>query len=167
MPLKGQPVKALIFIVGPTAIGKTRLSVKLAKKIGGEIISADSMQAYKKIPLLSQSPGRSEKNGIRHHLVGFLEPSKEYSVAQFISKAQKSIPSIIKRGKTPITVGGSGLYIKGLIDGLFPSPKKDLKFRKKMELRWLKDGPRKLYKKLKAADPESAGQIHPNDKRRS
>lgn len=156
----------ILFIAGPTAIGKTRLAVRLARKLNGEIISADSMQAYKKMALLSQAPGLSERRGVTHHLVGFLEPSKEYSVAGFITRAKTIIASILKRGKVPIVAGGSGLYIKGLIDGLFPSPKRDLKFRKDMELFAMKRGAKRLHDKLLAIDPVAAARIHVNDRRR-
>ena len=156
----------IIFIVGPTAIGKTALAVKLAKKINGEIISADSMQIYKAMTILSQSPGPAEIREVRHHLVELLDSGKEYSVAVFIKSASRAIASIIKRGKAPIVAGGSGLYVKGLIDGLFPSPEADLKFRKSMGKFAAKHGSRKLHVRLAKIDPLSAEKIHPNDLRR-
>ncbi|MFA6142533.1 MAG: tRNA (adenosine(37)-N6)-dimethylallyltransferase MiaA [Candidatus Omnitrophota bacterium] len=156
----------IIFIVGPTAIGKTRLAVKLADKINGEIISADSMQVYKGMKILSQAPSFAERKGARHHLVGLLDPRKEYSVADFRIMATDIISSIIRRKKAVIIVGGSGLYVKALIDGLFPTPKADLKFRKKMEAFASKNGLKKLYEKLLKTDQGSAKLIHPNDKRR-
>ncbi|MCX5686647.1 MAG: tRNA (adenosine(37)-N6)-dimethylallyltransferase MiaA [Candidatus Omnitrophica bacterium] len=156
----------IIFIVGPTAIGKTALAVKLAKKVNGEIISCDSMQVYKGMKILSQAPGLAEKRSARHHLVGSLDPEKEYNVADFRKKATKIIEAIIRRKKIPIVAGGSGLYVKGLVDGLFPSPKADLKFRKSMETIALKAGSGKLHEKLRKLDPESARLIHPNDRRR-
>src|SRR3989338_928557 len=105
----------VIFIVGPTAIGKTRLSIKLAGRIHGQIISADSMQIYKEMGILSQAPSRVEQRSVRHYLIGALSPGKEYSVADFRDKAARIIDSIIKRGIAPIVVGGSGLYIKALV----------------------------------------------------
>lgn len=156
----------IIFIVGPTAIGKTRLAVKLAKKINGEIISADSMQIYKGMKILSQAPTPIERKGARHHLVGLLDPKKEYSVADFRIMATDMIGAIIRRKKVPIVVGGSGLYIKALVDGLFPGPKADLKFRKRMEAFASRNGLKRLHEKLLKIDPESARLIHPNDKRR-
>lgn len=156
----------LLFIVGPTAIGKTRFSIKLARRIKGEIISADSMQAYKGMRILSQAPSIAEKKEAKHHLTEFLDPRKVYSVASFISRAAGTIDSIIKRKKIPIVVGGSGLYVKGLIDGLFPSQPADIKFRKVMEKLVLKYGSPKLHERLSKIDPASAEKIHPNDARR-
>lgn len=158
--------RLVIFIVGPTAIGKTRLSIKLAKTVNGEIISADSMQVYRGMRILSQAPDANEKKKAKHHFLGFLDPRNEYSVAFFRDKAVKVIASIIKRKKVPIVVGGSGLYIKALIDGLFPSPPADLKFRSSMTKFVLKHGSRGLYEKLLKIDPDSAAHIHPNDTRR-
>lgn len=159
-------LERIIFIVGPTAIGKTRIAVKLARALGSEIISADSMQVYKGMRILSQAPGRCEKGPVRHHLTEMLDPRKEYSVALFIKKAHLLIASIIKKGKVPIIVGGSGLYVKGLIDGLFPSPQADMEFRKKMARSAQKYGSKKLHVKLTKIDPGSAALIHPNDLRR-
>lgn len=162
---KCQGVKVL-FIVGPTAIGKTRIAVKIAKRINSEIISADSMQVYKNMPILSQAPTAQEKKGITHHLIGILSPEKEYSAAIFRKKATPIIDSAIKRRKIPIVAGGSGLYIKALIVGLFPSPEADLKFRLKMEKFASRYGKARLYQKLLKIDREAAASIHPNDMRR-
>ena len=156
----------IIFIVGPTAIGKTVLATRLAKSIDGEIISADSMQIYKAMRTLSQAPGPAERREVRHHLVELLAPGKEYSVAAFIRRASRAITAIIKREKIPIVVGGSGLYVKGLIDGLFPSPEADIKFRKEMAIFAAKNSSKKLHARLAKIDPVSASKIHPNDLRR-
>ncbi len=158
--------KSVIFIVGPTAIGKTAFSIKCAKRINGEIISCDSMQVYKGMEVLSQAPELSETKKIRHHLVKFLSPQKEFSVAAFIKKAAWLIDNITKRKKIPIIVGGSGLYVKGLIDGLFPSPKADISFRKTMYDYVARYGSARLHKKLVKIDPDAAILIHPNDARR-
>jgi tRNA dimethylallyltransferase len=156
----------VIFIVGPTAIGKTDFAVQLAKRINGEIISADSMQAYKAMRILSQAPSPAQKKKVKHHLVEFIDPKREYSVAVFIKEASRHIGSIIAHGKTPVVVGGSGLYVKGLIDGLFPSPEADLSFREKMKNFAARNSSRKLHARLARIDPESAKKIHPNDLRR-
>ena len=156
----------VIFIIGPTAIGKTGLAVKLAGKMRGEIISCDSMQIYKGLDMLSQAPSGIERKSVRHHLVGLIGPDKEYSAAIFITRAVPIIKSVIKRGKTPIVVGGSGLYAKALIDGLFPSPAADLGFRARLERSAARRGPAKLHERLVRIDPESASRIHPNDARR-
>ena len=158
--------KTVIFIVGPTAIGKTGLAVKLARRLGGEIISADSMQVYKGMRILSQYPTAAERRAARHHLVELLDPRKEYSVAAFIKKASSLIASITKRKNIPIVAGGSGLYVKGLVDGLFSSPAADLKFRKSMQKFAARHGSKSLHSRLLKIDPRSAGMIHPNDLRR-
>ena len=159
-------MRSVIFIVGPTAIGKTAFAIKLARHVRGEIVSADSMQIYKGMRRLSQAPGAAENRIARHHLAGSLDPKKEYSAAIFIKKASAIIESIIKRGNIPIVTGGSGLYVKSLIDGLFPSPNADLKFRRGMEKFAAKYGSRRLHSRLSKIDPVSAGAIHPNDIRR-
>jgi tRNA dimethylallyltransferase len=156
----------VIFIVGPTAIGKTRLSIKLAKCINGEIVSADSMQVYKGMAILNQAPTVAERSGVRHHLVSVLRPSMEYNVNAFRIKATEAIRSIARRGKMPIVVGGSGLYIRALADGLFPSPEADMDFRKKTEAFIKRHGSPAAHKKLGGIDPGSAANIHPNDARR-
>jgi len=164
MPGRLKPV--VIFIVGPTAIGKTRLSVKLAKCINGEIISADSMQVYKGMRILSQAPTFNERSLVRHHLVSSLDAFAEYNVSAFRKKATEAIRSIVRRGKVPIVVGGSGLYIRALVDGLFPSPEADMKFRESTEKFIKKYGSVRAHKKLAGIDPGSAANIHPNDARR-
>ena len=156
----------VIFIIGPTAIGKTRLSIKLARRINGEVISADSMQVYKGMTVLSQAPTVAQRRLIKHHMVGILSPTKEYNVASFRCRAKRIIKSIIRKGRTPIIVGGSGLYIKGLLDGLFSSPNADMKFRMKMERFVSRRSSVVLHGKLAEIDPQSAKAIHPNDKRR-
>lgn len=166
MPVKSQCKAVVVFIVGPTAIGKTRLSIKLAARVRGQIISADSMQVYKGMETLSQAPDRSEQRAIRHYLIGDLSPAKEYSVADFRNKAGRIVDYLIKNKTTPIVVGGSGLYVRALIDGLFPSPEADMRFRKKMQVFIARYGSKKLHEKLSKIDPVSAGRIHPNDVRR-
>lgn len=158
--------KMVIFLVGPTAVGKTSLSVRLAKRTGGEVISADSMQVYKGMGILSQAPSAKERCAARHHLIGFLPCQKEFSAAHFVKKAASAIGSAIRRGRIPIVAGGTGLYVKALIDGLFPSPEADIGFRKKMQAFAAKYGRARLHKKLAKIDPDAAGAIHPNDTRR-
>lgn len=158
--------KKVIFIVGSTAIGKTALAIKLADKIKGEIISADSMQAYRGMDVLSQKPTKIQRRRVPHHLVGFLNPRNEYSAAEFSKKAKKTIKTITKKGRIPIVVGGSGLYVRALIDGIFPSKGKSEKIRRKLETLAEKNGPQALHKKLKKIDSASARKIHPHDLKR-
>lgn len=163
MPIEKRTV---LFIVGPTGIGKTEFALKLARKIGAEIISCDSMQVYKGMNVLSQSPEPSETKNIRYHLVRFLSLTKEYSAGSFIRKAASLIDDIIERKNLPIIAGGTGLYVKSLIDGLFPTPKADPKFRKKLYEYASRYGNARLHKKLEKIDPVSARAIHPNNVRR-
>ncbi len=156
----------IIFIVGPTAIGKSALAAKLANRIRGEIISCDSMQVYKGTRILSQAPAMPLRKNIKHYLLEVLNPKEEYNVGIFRNETTRLIKSILRRGRIPIVVGGSGLYIKALIDGLFPSPQADLKFRNRMQTYILRHGSKKLYAKLANLDPETTGRIHPNDSRR-
>ncbi len=156
----------IVFIVGPTATGKTRLAIKLAKRLSGEIISCDSMQVYKGMAILSQAPSAQERKKIRHHLVGCRDPRMEYGAAVFIKNATPIIDSIVKRKKLPIVVGGSGLYMKALVDGLFPSPEADMKFRRAMQAFISRYGSKRLHARLARMDPETALAVHPNDARR-
>jgi len=154
------------FLIGPTASGKTKLSIKLAKKLNAEIISCDSMCVYKGMDILTSKPSLADRKKIKHHLIDIIPPAREFSVAEYCSMALQKIEEILKRKKTPLFVGGSGLYVKAVIDGLFPSAEKDLKFRKRQELLAKKYSKAYLYKKLKKIDPDRAGKIHPNDLRR-
>ena len=158
--------KMVLFIVGPTAIGKTRLAIKLAKRLHGEVVSCDSMQVYKGMTIISQAPSKRDMAGVKHHLVGIFNPGREYNVAVFRKQALPAIKSIIKRGKIPIVVGGSGLYMKALIDGLFFAPGADIKFREKMGRFVKRHGWKKLHERLFKIDPQSAATIHPKDTRR-
>jgi len=156
----------VIFLVGPTASGKTNLSIKLAQKLNAEIISCDSMCVYKGMDILTSKPSLSDRKKIRHHLIDICSPAKEFSAAEYRKMALGKIKEILGRKKIPLFVGGSGLYVKAVMDGLFPSAEKDLKFRKKQEALAKKYGKAYLYRKLKRIDPAAAAKIHPNDLRR-
>ena len=124
----------VIVICGPTASGKTALSIELAKKINGEIISADSMQIYKDMNIGTAKPDEEEKQGIKHYLMDYISPEQRYSVAQFKNDATKAIEEIISKGKMPIIVGGTGLYIDSLIYGIeYKEIEIDEEYRKKLE----------------------------------
>jgi len=156
----------MVFILGPTGVGKSEFAARLAKKIKGEIISCDSMQVYKGMKVLSQYPPPKLLAAVPHHLVGILKPSEEWSAADFVKAAKKTADDIILRGKIPVITGGTGLYARAFIEGLFPSPPKDEKFRKKIYKEAEKSGSAKIYDKLKKIDPVYAAKIHPNDVRR-
>lgn len=156
----------LVFLVGPTAIGKTGISIELAGLINGEIVSCDSMQVYKGMDTGTSKPSKDLLARIPHHMIDIIEPSDEFSVAQFRRMAVKAIEDIIARGKTPLAVGGSGLYVRVLIDGIFEAPSTDREYRARLEREADEFGAGILYKKLEAADKEAAYGIHPNDRRR-
>ena len=157
----------VVVICGPTASGKTALSIELAKKINGEIISGDSMQIYKDMDIGTAKPTKEEMQGIRHYLIDFVEPSKRYSVAEFKKDAENAIEEILKKGKVPIIVGGTGLYIDSLIYGIeYQDIKIDEKYRKELEKRAEVEGLQKLYEEAYNIDSRAAEKISKNDKKR-
>ena len=159
--------KKVIVICGPTASGKTALSIELAKKINGEIISSDSMQIYKDMDIGTAKPSREEMQGIPHHLIGFVEPSQRYSVAEFKKDAEKAIEEILEKGKTPIIVGGTGLYVDSLIYGIeYQDIKLDENYRQYLEERVQNEGLQKIYEEAKKIDPKAIEKISQNDKKR-
>ena len=157
----------VIVICGPTASGKTALSIELAKKINGEIVSCDSMQIYKDMDIGTAKPTIEEMKNIKHYLIGFVEPTQRYSVASFKEDAQNAIDEIIKKGKTPIVVGGTGLYVNSLIYNInYTDIKIDEEYRKELEERAEKEGLESLYEEAYKIDPEAMEKISKNDKKR-
>jgi tRNA dimethylallyltransferase len=144
----------IILISGPTASGKSNFAVKIAKKVDGEIINADSMQVYKKLKILTARPNRIEQKNIKHHLYGVVDLKKNFSTGQWLKEATKKIKEIKKRKKIPILVGGTGLYFQSLIDGLVKIPEIPIKFRNKIRLIQKKEGQKKFYKRLLKIDPK-------------
>ena len=130
----------IILIFGPTASGKSNFAVKIAKKINGEIINADSMQVYKKLKILTARPNQREKKYIKHHLYGIIELNKKFSTGRWLNLTIKIIKDIQRRKKIPILVGGTGLYFQSLINGLVKIPNIPLKFRNKVRLIQKKEG---------------------------
>ena len=157
----------IILIAGPTASGKTKFAVQLAKKINGEIINADSMQIYKEFKILTARPSIKDKKNVKHHLYGFLSVKKNFSTGQWLKLVKKKITEIRERKKTPILVGGTGLYFKSLTDGLVKIPHIPISFRKKIRLLQKKLGQKKFFTKLKKIDPIYVSQIKPTDIQRS
>ena len=152
--------KKVVFIVGPTASGKTALSIALAKKFGGEIISADSMQIYKGIHIASACPDREEMEGIPHHLLEFLELDEQFSVADYVKLAREKIEEISARGKLPIVVGGTGLYISALMDNTkFTEIETDQDLRKELEEEFDRLGGERMLELLGEFDSESAQRL--------
>ena len=158
--------KTVIVIAGPTASGKTSLSIGIAKKIGGEIVSADSMQIYKDMDIATAKPTEAEMQGIPHHLISIVESDESFSVAAYKEKAVEAIADIFCRGRIPVVVGGTGLYIDTLVNNttFFDFDKSDQ--REKLQMRLQNEGIEKLFDELKSVDPETAKRLHINDTKR-
>jgi len=157
----------IILIAGPTASGKSNFSIKLAKKIDGEIINADSMQVYKELTILTARPKSKECQNIQHYMYGFQSVKKKFSTGNWLKHAIKNIIKIKKRKKTPVLVGGTGLYFKALTNGLVKIPNIPIKFRNKIRSLHKKIGQRKFFNKLSNLDPLIINKINPTDVQRS
>lgn len=154
----------VITVAGPTASGKTGLGVRLAEHYGGEVVSADSMQIYKKMNIATAKPTKEEMRGVPHHLIDFVEPTEAYSVARYKADAVKAIKDISSRGKVPIIVGGTGLYIDSLLDNVeFFDIGADEEIRRRLFERAESEGAESLYSELMSVDPESAEKMHSNN----
>ena len=159
--MANQPI---IVVLGPTASGKTALAVELAKLYNGEVISADSMQIYKGMNILTAKPDISEMQGIKHHLIDFLEPDEDFSVADYVKLANKAVDDIRSRGKLPVLAGGTGLYINSLIDNIkFDETTGDKEYREKLLLLAKEKGNHYLWNKLFEVDKETALTVHENN----
>lgn len=157
----------VIVICGPTASGKTALSIELAKQVNGEIVSADSMQIYKDMNIGTAKPTTEEMKGIKHYLIDFVSPDERYSVADYKKDAKKAIKQIIDKGKVPIIVGGTGLYIDSLIYEIeYPNIEFEEKYRKKLEEEADNKGLERLYEKAKKIDEKAIEKISKNDRKR-
>jgi tRNA dimethylallyltransferase len=155
--------KKIIIIAGATASGKTELAVRVAKAVNGEIISADSMQVYKNMPIATAAPTEEEKSAVPHHLTEFLEPDESFSVAAWCTLARQKIDEILSRGRVPIIAGGTGLFIDSLADNIiFEDTEKDDALRQKLMQRDAAE----LYGELERLDPEAAANVHMNNKKR-
>ena len=154
----------VVAVGGPTASGKTALSVALAKAFDGEIINADSMQIYKNLDVGTAKPTTQEQQGIPHHLLGFLPPETPFSVADFTAAADPLVREISAHGKLPLVVGGTGLYITSLLNGVAFAPEKlDPTIRARLQAQAEAEGSAALYAQLQAVDPDYAAQVHPNN----
>lgn len=161
-------MKPIVYVIGgPTASGKSKLAVELAKKVNGEIISADSMQIYKEMNIGTAKVNKEEMQGVQHYLVDFVSPDERYSVSNFKKDAERAIEEILAKGKTPIVVGGTGLYIDSLIYGIeFQDEEVDLEYREKLNKIADEKGLESLYKKAQEIDPEAMKKISINDRKR-
>ncbi len=157
----------VIVICGPTASGKTAMSIELAKKINGEIVSCDSMQIYKEMDIGTAKPTREEMQGIKHYMIDIISPDQRYSVADYKRDAKTAIREILKKGKTPIVVGGTGLYVDSLIYEIeYQDIKFDEEYRKELEKQAREKRLNTLYEEAKKIDPEAILKISPNDQKR-
>lgn len=157
----------ILVIVGPTASGKTALSISCAEKFGGKIVSADSMQIYEGLDIATAKPTADEMHGIKHYMIGFLPADKTYSVADYVCDAGKYIKDIHVRGKLPIIVGGTGLYIDSLVNNIkFTQSPTDNELRVKLQTECEEKGSEAMLSKLRVIDPDYAASLHPNNVKR-
>lgn len=157
----------VIIILGPTASGKTKISIELAKRLNGEIVSADSMQIYKYMDIGTAKPTDEEKSGIVHYLIDEVNPDEEFSVARYKEMALGYIDKILKKDKVPVVVGGTGLYINSLIYNInFSETTVDWEYREELKKQAEENGNEYLHYKLREVDPEAAERIHSNDVKR-
>ena len=160
-------MQKVVVICGPTASGKTALSIELAKRINGEIVSADSMQIYDEMNIGTAKPDKEEMQGIKHYLIGNIKPTNRYSVSEFKKDAISAIKEIVSKEKMPIVVGGTGLYVNSLVYGIdYPEIQTNLEYRKKLEKIVEEKGLQYLFEKAVEIDKEAMKNISPNDKKR-
>lgn len=157
--------KGILVITGPTATGKTALGVRLARELGGEVISADAMQLYRGMVIGTAAPTPEEMEGVPHHLVGTVDPAENYSVGRYVEEASAIADDILRRGRLPILVGGTNLYIEALLRGT-DFAGSDPGVRKELDEAYDAEGGEAMLRMLAAVDPERAEKLHPNDKKR-
>ncbi len=158
---------SLVVIVGPTAVGKSDIGIQVAQNVGGEIISGDSVQVYRQLDIGSAKVISGQRQGVPHHMIDILDPAEEFSVAMFQARVRELVDEINNRGKIPILVGGTGLYIRSVLDPYeFPSVEEDRRIRAELHRLAVEEGPLALHQLLAEVDPESASRLHPNDIKR-
>ena len=160
--------KRIVVVAGPTATGKTRLGILLAQRFGGEIVSADSMQVYRRMDVGTAKATPAERAEAPHHMLDVAEPRENYSVSRYVEEAARCCEDILSRGKLPILVGGTGLYIDSLLSGRDFAGREEGKegLREALNERWEKEGGEALLEELRSFDPERAAKLHPSDRRR-
>ena len=161
------PSKKILVIVGPTASGKTRMAVELAKAHNGEVVSADSMQIYRRMDIGTAKPTAEEMDGVPHHMIDVADPEEDFSVARYVEMASACVDDIFSRGKLPIVAGGTGLYVDSLLAGrTFAAFSPDSSLRKELEAELAERGGEAMLSELSRVDPEAAARLHPNDHKR-
>lgn len=163
MPHSAAKIK-LVIILGPTASGKSDLALRLAQECGGEIVNADSMQLYQGMDIGTAKPSQEVRRMVPHHLLDIVDPAVNFTASDFRAKAARAIADIHARGKRVFVVGGTGLYIKALLQGLVDSPRGDETIRRELEAFAEKEGNDSLHRELSLADPVTAERLHPNDR---
>jgi tRNA dimethylallyltransferase len=158
--------KRIVFLLGPTGIGKSAVAISLAKKIKAEIISCDSMQVYRKMEIITSQVTAGQRKRVKHHLLGVIVPGQEYNAAKYRKAALAICDKLFSQGKIPLFVGGTGLYYSVIIDGLFPAVGQDRSIRVKLEKQLKLKGNKYIYRRLSKLDPAAAEKIHPHDARR-
>lgn len=156
--------KTLVLIVGPTGVGKSAAGLALARRVGGEIVNADSMQVYRGFDIGTDKPPAEDRRAVVHHLIDIADPSSQFTAADFAALAFEAATDILGRGGVPIVLGGTGLYVKALLDGLFPGPGRDDGVRRELEREARERGLETLWRRLETADPAYAKKITPRDK---
>lgn len=156
----------IIVLTGPTASGKSAFALELAGRIDAEIVSADSMQVYRRLDIGTAKPTRAERSRVRHHLIDVAEPDEVYHAGRFVEEADRSASEIRSRGKAVLVVGGTALYLKALLQGLATCPERDPGIRAELEARWEAGDAERLHDELRAADPATAARLHRNDRSR-
>ncbi|MBI3933731.1 MAG: tRNA (adenosine(37)-N6)-dimethylallyltransferase MiaA [Acidobacteria bacterium] len=154
---------ALVAIVGPTASGKSHLAIALAKRFRGEILNCDSLQMYRLFDVGTAKLSPEERGGIPHHFLDVLNPDEQFAAGEYMRQARQVVAEITSRGKLPIVVGGTGFYLRALVDGLFPGPSRNRELRQRLARRGEQKGPAYLHRLLQRLDAATAAQIHPND----
>ena len=157
----------VICVVGPTATGKTKMGVALAKRFGGEVVSVDSMQIYRGMTIGTAAPTAEEMDGVRHHMVAIADPAESWSVARFTEQADLCIGDILRRGKCPVLVGGTGLYLDSILSGrTFAPGHSGGEIRKSLQAEMAREGIESLYRQLREIDPETAARLPIRDEKR-
>jgi len=154
----------VIVICGPTAVGKTAAGIEVARAVGGEIVSADSMQVYRHMDIGTAKPTAAEQAAVRHHLIDVVDPDEPFDAAAYMSIGRRALADLIRRGRPPVVVGGTGLYIKALLCGLFRSDAHDRDVRARLRAEADAGGAAALHARLEKCDPETAARLHPNDR---
>lgn len=163
MSRKAAATPTLVAIVGPTASGKSSLALVLAERFGGEIVNCDSLQLYRHFDIGTAKPSPAERASVPHHLLDILEPEEQFSAGEYARRGRTILAEITARGRLPIVVGGTGFYLRALIDGLFAGPSRHPELRERLRERETTKGPGYAHRILTRLDPESSARIHPND----